>query len=283
MGAADRAPGEVPGPHRRPADRRAAPRALLRQPAAPGRGPVAGGADLAAAGRLPGAHRPRRLGRPAGLDNRHRARLHRGRDRRAERPRAGLPAQPGARAQPADAAVPLAGLGQRDRAQPDGEERDRDARHRPRDRPDVQLPGAPGGGHPVLPRQPGARRSGPAAARGDHPQDRPHVQQDLQPAPALLPGAGAAVRRGADAARHRRQEDGQERPQRDLHPGRRGDDGGGAEEGRHRLRPAHRVRPGEPADGRQPAAARCACRRDDAGGGRRRDRLRRLGDGSRRT
>ena len=54
-------------------------------------------------------------------------------------------------------------------------------------RADVHLPGASGGRHPVLPRQPGAGGQGPAAARGGHPDHRAPVQRAVRRGRAYFP------------------------------------------------------------------------------------------------
>jgi hypothetical protein len=70
--------------------------------------------------------------------------------------------------------------------QPHGQGRDRGLQAGGGQRPDADLSGAPGRGHPVLPGEPGAGGPGPAAAPGDHPADRAAVQRQVR---AGVPGA----------------------------------------------------------------------------------------------
>ena len=127
--------------------------------------------------RLPGAHRPGRGRAPGRARARAGARLPG--DRGRPGPVGDLRAQRRARAEPAAAAVPQPGHGGRAAAEPDRQGRDRALPAGVGERADAHLPGAPGGRHPVRQGEPGPRRPGPAAARGDDPADRPPVQRAL--------------------------------------------------------------------------------------------------------
>ena len=185
----------------------------------PGRGPVVRGADLACCWRT--TRRSPTAPARVDLDRASTADIVLdyiavGLDVQSDRG-LGLPAQPGARAL-TSWMLPFLSAGARSaeiKQNPTVKERDNgDARQRPRSRADVQLPGAPGGRHPVLPRQPGARRPGPAGRTWRSPSEESPVRstEDLQ----RRGGATSRSRcccsaRRRVAARHRRQEDGQER------------------------------------------------------------------------
>ena len=111
--------------------------------------------DLAADRGLPGDHRPRGRRRHRRQRAQPAARQH----RRRPRPRAGddLHALLGARAQPADAAVPQPGQRRRAAAQPHRQGRGQVGRHHLDRRPAAHLPRPPGRRHPVLQGQRRAR------------------------------------------------------------------------------------------------------------------------------
>ena len=90
-----------------------------------------------------------------------------------------LRAQPGRAAEPVAAPVPQPGQHGRGGPQPHREGGIRGDRRLGDERPDVHLPGPPGGRHPVLPRQPGPGRQGPASPPGTHPDHRPALQRPL--------------------------------------------------------------------------------------------------------
>ena len=99
----------------------------------------------------------------------------------------------GARAQPADAAVPQPGQRRRAAAQPHRQGRGQVGRHHLDRRAAAHLPRPPGRGHPVLQGQRRARRPRPAPPPRADPRRRAPLQRQVRP---RVPRAGCAAVRG---------------------------------------------------------------------------------------
>ena len=241
-------PGLAAHADRGPSDRGAAHRPLLRLDPQPPPPPGQRRRDLAADRGLPGHHRPRGRRRHRRQRAQPAARQH----RRRPRPREGddLHALLGARAQPADAALPQPGQRRRAAAQPHRQGRGQVGRHHLDRRAAAHLPRPPGRRHPVLQGQRRPGRPRPAPPPRADPRRRAPLQRPLRP---RLPRARRPAVRGAADPRHRRHQDEQVQGQRRRAADERRRDRQEAQGRQDRQRPGHHLRPGRPARGRQPA------------------------------